>query len=450
MPLNRVDKRRAGGWFVSLFAIVLMLVGLALLAGGVMLVRLGGSWYYVLAGALLVVSGGLIHRRRFAGIGLFALGFVGTAVWAYREVGIQFWPLVPRLSPWIVLGIVAAMIAPSLRKRVRALSWLTALALLAVGATGFMAMFDEHGVIEATRPLAQAVAPDAQAQRSERWQYYGRTLDGHRFAPFDQIDRQNVGALQVAWTFRTGDIPGKGAEDQTTPTQIGDSVYVCTPYQKVFALDADTGQERWRYDPKSPDSKVWNRCRGVAYYDAAAFAQAHPDDVAAQAAGTAACAQRLFLGTTDARLIALDSATGQPCAGFGTAGTVDLKVGMGLVQPFYYMTTSENTVIGNRILVGGWVQDGASVDEPSGVIRAFSADTGSCCGRGTRATRKPRCCLQRASRIRARRRTCGRRRRTTTSSTGRSCRWAGRRRISSAGIAVRRATNSDPAWSRST
>jgi len=62
--------------------------------------------------------------------------------------------------------------------------------------------------------------------------------------------------------------------------------------------------------------------------------------------------------------------------GFGNGGTVDLKVGMGLVQPFYYMTTSENTVIGNRILIGGWVQDGASVDEPSGVIRAFSADTG--------------------------------------------------------------------------
>lgn len=377
MPLNRVDKRRAGGRFVSLYAIVLVLTGAALLAGGALLVSLGGSWYYAAAGALLFVSGVLIHRRRFAGIGLFALGFAGTVAWAYWEVGARFWPLVPRLSPWIVLGVVAALIAPSLRKRVKAASWGIAIALVAVGVAGFMAMFDEHGVIEATRPLAQASVPDAQAQRNERWQYYGRTLDGHRFAPFDQIDKANVGALQVAWTFRTGDIPGKGAEDQTTPTQIGDGLYVCTPYQKVFALDADTGKERWRFDPKSPDSKVWNRCRGVAYYDAAAFAQAHPDAATAQAAAAApACAQRLFLGTTDARLIALDSASGQPCAGFGNGGTVDLKVGMGLVQPFYYMTTSENTVIGNRILVGGWVQDGASVDEPSGVIRAFSADTG--------------------------------------------------------------------------
>jgi len=377
MPLNRVDTRRAGGWFVSLYAIVLILIGLALLVGGVMLARLGGSLYYVAAGALLVVSGVLIHRRRFAGIGLFALGFVGTVAWAYWEVGAQFWPLVPRLSPWIVLGFVVALIAPALRPRLRAAGWAMAIVLFAVGVAGFMAMFDEHGVIEATRTLAQVSVPDAQAQRDERWQYYGRTLDGHRFAPFDQIDPHNVGNLQVAWTFRTGDVPGKGAEDQTTPTQIGDDLYVCTPYQKVFALDADTGKERWRFDPKSPDSKVWNRCRGVAYYDAAAFAQAHPDEATTQAAASApTCAQRLFLGTTDARLIALDRATGQPCAGFGNGGTVDLKVGMGLVQPFYYMTTSENTVIGNRILIGGWVQDGASVDEPSGVIRAFSADTG--------------------------------------------------------------------------
>jgi quinate dehydrogenase (quinone) len=375
--MNGSVKRNAGGWFASLYAIVLVLIGLALFAGGVMLAGLGGSWYYLIAGALLVVSGVLIYRRSFAGIGLFALGFVGTLAWAYWEVGAQFWPLVPRLSPWIVLGLVAALIAPTFRPSARAAGWLTAVALAVVGAVGFAQMFSEHGAIEGTRPLDKVPVADAQAQRNERWQYYGRTLDGHRFAPFDQIDKDNVDKLQVAWTFRTGDIAAKGAEDQTTPTQIGDNVYVCTPYGKVFSLDADTGKERWRFDSKEPDSKLWNRCRGVAYYDAKAFAQTHPDEATAQTTAAApTCAQRLFLGTTDARLIALDAATGQPCPGFGDNGTVDLKVGMGLVQPFYYMTTSENTVVGNRILIGGWVQDGASVDEPSGVVRAFSADTG--------------------------------------------------------------------------
>jgi len=140
MPLNRVDKRRAGGWFVSLYAFVLILIGLALAAGGGLLVSLGGSWYYAVAGVVLFVSGVLIYRRNLTGIGLFALGFVGTAAWAYWEVGTQFWPLVPRLAPWIALAIVTALIAPSLRRRVRAVSWLTALVLLAIGVVGVRAL----------------------------------------------------------------------------------------------------------------------------------------------------------------------------------------------------------------------------------------------------------------------------------------------------------------------
>ena len=115
----------------------------------------------------------------------------------------------------------------------------------------------------------------------------------------------------------------------------------------------------------------------MAHYDAAVFSGAHPEDVAArQSAAAPTCARRVFIGTVDARLLALDAASGRPCPGFGQEGAVDLKVGMGLVQPFYYMPTSMPTVMGNRIVVGGWVQDGASVDEPSGVVRAFSADTG--------------------------------------------------------------------------
>lgn len=375
--MNSAEAVPRWPWFAPVFAVVLALIGLVLAAGGAWLAVLGGSWYYLIAGVLLVVSGVLIFRRRFAGIWLFALGFAGTLVWSFAEVGVQFWPLVPRLSPWIVLGVVTALIAPGLRPSARGASRMAAAVLAVVGIVGFAQMFSEHGAIVGAAPLAPVATGDARAQQGERWQYYGRTLDGHRFAPFDQITRDNVGTLQVAWTFRTGDVTGKGAEDQSTPTQVGDSVYICTPYDRVFALDADTGKQRWRYDAKAPDSKVWNRCRGVAYYDAQAYAQAHPDALATQAAAQAGtCAQRLFLGTTDARLIALDAATGQPCPGFGKDGVVDLKTGMGLVQPFYYMTTSENTVIGNRILVGGWVQDGASTDEPSGVVRAFSADTG--------------------------------------------------------------------------
>jgi len=106
------------------------------------------------------------------------------------------------------------------------------------------------------------------------------------------------------------------------------------------------------------------RCRGGTYYET-------PGD-----AGSAACTRRLALGTVDARLISLDADTGKPCDGFGRAGSVDLRDGMGEVQPGEYMQTSAPTVAQGVIVVGGMVVDNYAVGEPSGVIRAFDDRTG--------------------------------------------------------------------------
>lgn len=374
--IDRIPAR-SGSWLVPLYALVLILIGLVLLGMGGQLARLGGSWYYVVAGALLLISGIQLLRRRGSTLTVFGLAFVGTMLWAYWEVGLAFWPLVPRLAPWMVLGLGLALVTSTIWPMQRALAYMVALVLLVALVWGGAAMFQEHGGIRNDVDLTPAPALDPGQAQQQRWEYYGRTPGGTRYAPFQQITPQNVEKLQVAWTFRTGDIAGKGAEDQSTPTQIGDTLYICTPYAKIIALDADTGTEKWRFDSKSADSKLWNRCRGVAHYDAPAYAQHHPEDAVAHASATAAqCARRVFIGTPDARLIAVDAANGLPCPGFGHNGEVDLKVGMGLVQPFYYMPTSMPTVMGNRIVLGGWVQDGASTDEPSGVVRAFSADTG--------------------------------------------------------------------------
>lgn len=374
--IDRIPAR-SGGWSPTLFGVLLVLIGLVLLGMGGQLARLGGSWYYVVAGGLLVVSGVQLVRRRSSTLPVFALAFVGTVLWSYWEVGLAFWPLVPRLAPWLVLAFAMALVTSNIWTMQRGLAYLVALVLLVAMVWGGSAMFQEHGGIRNAVQLTPPPAmPLGQAQQ-QRWEYYGRTPGGTRYAPFLQITPQNVDKLQVAWTFRSGDIAGKGAEDQSTPTQIGDTLYICTPYAKIIALDADTGTEKWRFDSKSADSKLWNRCRGVAHYDATAYAQRHPEDAVAHASATAAhCTRRVFIGTPDARLMAVDAANGQPCAGFGSHGEVDLKVGMGLVQPFYYMPTSMPTVMGNRVVLGGWVQDGASTDEPSGVVRAFSADTG--------------------------------------------------------------------------
>lgn len=211
-----------------------------------------------------MVSGVLFARRREAGAWVYAALFVATILWSLWEVGFSFWQLVPRLAPVLVLGFVALLLLPALtqgrlRAPARALAALMAVVLVAGGA----AMFVPHGVIEAgATPEPTAKTAAAAGPADSRWQFYGRTPAGTRFAPFDQITKENVAQLQVAWTFRTGEMAGPGSENQNTPTQIGDAVYVCTPRNQVFALDADTGAQRWKFDPKA-DAKIWNRCRGV-------------------------------------------------------------------------------------------------------------------------------------------------------------------------------------------
>ena len=311
---------------------------------------------------------------------------VATVVWALAEVGLQFWPLVPRLAPFLVLAGVLALLLPALtggraRRVSRALASVIGLALVAGGA----AVFLPHGVIHATATPQNDPLPAADGRPGD-WSHYGRTPAGTRFAPFDQIDSGNVDQLQVAWRYRTGEIADGASEFQNTPLQVGDTVFVCTPLNKVIALDAETGAERWVFDPKVSDRKTWNRCRGLGYYEPETVQQpfAFAEDAAFRQARTAkpsapVCAGRIVLTTVDARMIQLDAKTGQPCEDFGRSGSVDLTVGLGKVDydnVLWYYLTSAPTVVRNMIILGGWTFDGRSVDEPSGVVRAFSADTG--------------------------------------------------------------------------
>jgi quinoprotein glucose dehydrogenase len=142
-------------------------------------------------------------------------------------------------------------------------------------------------------------------------------------------------------------------------------LYFCTPYNRVIALDALSGKEKWKYDPKVNLTGVYSAlCRGVSYWQ----------DPAAEPAS--ACAKRIFTGTLDARLIALDAQTGKPCEGFGEQGSVNLLRGLGDVRPAEYSVTSPPLVIGERVLTGAFVQDGQRTDAPSGAVRAFDVRTG--------------------------------------------------------------------------
>ncbi len=382
-------------------------VGAVLLLGGGYLIWLEGSPYYLLAGAAIVAVGVLLVRRHPAAGLVYAGVLAATLAWAYWESGLVFWPLLPRLFAPAVLGLFILLVIPSGPKgRLRSQS------AMAVGAASVACLCVLGATIPATltwgqadadAPVqAQGVAP-ASKQVAD-WRYYGRDPGGTRYAPIDQINRENVDDLKVAWTFRTGEKPNRGSQDQNTPLQVGDTVYVCTPTNVVIAMDADTGKEKWRHDPHVKPF-FWNRCRGVGYWDAAdpklptpapagIVAAAKPaaakpaapkpqpkpeaTAVAAAAPGPAppACKRRIISSTINAQLFALDADTGRRCPGFGKDGVVDLSVGIGPIKRGFYFQTSMPTVVGDRILIGGWVADNQELAEPSGVVRAFDVVTG--------------------------------------------------------------------------
>jgi quinoprotein glucose dehydrogenase len=229
--------------------------------------------------------------------------------------------------------------------------------------------------------LLLACSPPALAPPTQRtlsvtdWPAYGGDLGGQRHSSLEIITPVNVGSLAPAWTYHHGDVSdGRGdvpstTAFQNTPILVGDTLYLCTPFNRVIALDPATGAERWVHDPEIDLSARYANqlvCRGVAAWQ---------DD---GAAAGAACRRTVFTATNDARLIALDAATGERCARFGSAGEVDLNAGPGEQKwQGEYQVTSPPAVAGDLVVVGSAVSDNARVDAPSGVVRAFDARTGA-------------------------------------------------------------------------
>ncbi|WP_346830343.1 glucose/quinate/shikimate family membrane-bound PQQ-dependent dehydrogenase [Pseudomonas abietaniphila] len=372
-------------WPIWVVALGVLVFGLLFAAGGGYLVTLGGSWYFLLAGLGMVASAFLLFKQRVSGAWLFAAVMVLTVIWALVDAGLVFWPLVSRLFALAVLSLLVALVYPTLRKANGLpggrggylLSGLLAIAM----AAGFWGMFQPHASVSPTGdgPALTKVDP-AKAQKN--WAHYGNDEGGSRFAALDQINRSNVSQLVPVWTYRTGDIAisdGNGAEDQMTPLQIGDKVFICTPHNNVIALDADSGKQLWKNEINAK-SAVWQRCRGLAYFDATA-AVSQPTDGSTPAAPVtvpagANCQRRLLTNTIDARLIAVDADTGEFCKGFGNNGQVDLKAGLGNVPDSYYQLSSAPLMAGTTVVVGGRVADNVQTDMPGGVIRGFDVVTG--------------------------------------------------------------------------
>lgn len=174
--------------------------------------------------------------------------------------------------------------------------------------------------------------------------------------------------------FRTGDVkqpndPGE-ITNEVTPIKVGDTLYLCTAHQRLFALDAASGKEKWHYDPelKTNESFQHVTCRGVSYHEAKAET-ASPEVMAD-------CPRRIILPVNDGRLIAINAENGKLCETFANKGVLNLQSNMPDTKPGLYEPTSPPIITDKTIVMAGSVTDNFSTRETSGVIRGFDVNTG--------------------------------------------------------------------------
>lgn len=206
---------------------------------------------------------------------------------------------------------------------------------------------------------------------SDEWHAYGHDAGGERFSALKQINRANLGQLQRAWTYKVAAFPGSGvAAFESTPLMVNDVLYFAVPTGQAMAVDAETGKQLWVFNPFSgvsqPPNPVPNR--GVAYWQGSVTG-AH-GGLGKNVGG------RILYVSANARLYALDSATGKPCMDFGIGGSIDLRSGVATQWPqLKYDDTSPPVIYKDVVIVGSEVQEYPSIG-PSGAVRAFDVHTG--------------------------------------------------------------------------
>src|ERR1700730_17010763 len=218
-----------------------------------------------------------------------------------------------------------------------------------------------------------AVSSLAQAGPDTSWENYGNDSGGTRYSSAHQIDRANVAQLHLVWTYRTGAMDEKTelvskAAFEATPIMVENKLFLSTPYNHVLALDPRSGSKLWEYNAQVDLTKNRSEVtsRGVSAW------------LDSKANEGRLCRLRIFLGTLDGRLLALDGDTGKPCLDFGSKGIVDLTQGVDLAKEWAggYGVTSAPAISNNLVIVGSSIADNWKVDTERGIVRAYDVRTG--------------------------------------------------------------------------
>lgn len=219
-----------------------------------------------------------------------------------------------------------------------------------------------------------AILPCIAVGADAGWAYFGATQAGTRWSALDQINRANVADLEVAWTYRTGELERLGPERsreqsfENTPVLVDGLLIVCTPTARVIALDPESGAERWIFDPNTyplPRNIHFPKCRGVSPW---------LDPLAAE---DAPCRRRLLYGTWDFTIYAIDARNGRRCPGFGDGGAVHPDPGMPLIPGEFLAIPSPPAIVGDVAIFGSMIFDNLRAAAPSGKVRAIDARSGA-------------------------------------------------------------------------
>jgi quinoprotein glucose dehydrogenase len=220
---------------------------------------------------------------------------------------------------------------------------------------------------------AHAAPTPPPAADTQVWDTFNGDLKAQKFATETQITPDNVGRLKIAWQLHTGDLSDGGgglvsSDWSATPLFANDTLYIGTPFYRIFAVAPDTGHVKWIFDTHSalkpltqPDLKT----RGVAYWGASQPVAGQP------------CQKIVYMGTMDARLFAVDADTGAACAGFGANGVLDINQWNKVNAKWPLSVLQPPTVYKDTLFIGWAGKDWVESEAPAGDVFAVDARTGA-------------------------------------------------------------------------